>query len=410
MSLAEQSPVDAPTGDAPEKAGRSDGSRFTRLIRNPLMESSLSVVAFLILFAAYGIWLGNLFLSADARLLDVHQNVPILMLGLAVLVTLVAGLFDLSVAGMATLTTFMAIGLDIKQGLPFGLVLVICLAIGVLGGLINGLLVEKLRVNTFIATLGTGGIFAGISDVYSGGTNLVPGSTTGGRNLPTWFTNMGTYAEKFPTVLTVAATLVAAYGAFNALRRFCPDGWSDRRWAGARAGIVAAIALVLLFVLNLATWIDHLSWLIAILIATAAVLWVILRLTTYGRYLQASGANRTAARLAGVRVEKEVIKAFMAGGFLAALAGVLLAANQGSAAPEIASSFLLPAFAAAFLSTVVFSVGHFTVWGTIIGGIFVVWVSQGLIVGGLPATWTSVVNGAVLIVAVAMSTVVRRSR
>jgi ribose/xylose/arabinose/galactoside ABC-type transport system permease subunit len=406
MSVAETTPVEVTPGSAPE--GRGPG-RLTRLIRNPVAESSLSVVAFLILFAGYGVWLGGTFLNADARLLDVHQNVPILMLGLAVLVTLVAGLFDLSVAGMATLTCFLAIGLDIKQGLPFALVIAICLGIGVLGGLINGLLVEKLRVNTFIATLGTGGIFAGISDVYSGGTNLVPGSTAGGRTIPTWFTDMGTYAQKFPTIITVIATLFAALGAFNALARFRPKGWTDSRWVAVRAGIIVVLALILLFGLSLATWIDHLSWLIAILIATAAVLWVMLRLTTYGRYLQAAGANRTAARLAGVRVEKEVIRAFMIGGFLAALAGVLLAANQGSAAPSIASSFLLPAFAAAFLSTVVFSVGHFTVWGTILGGVFVVWVSQGLIVGGLPATWTSVVNGAVLIVAVAMSTVVRRS-
>ena len=75
----------------------------------------------------------------------------------------------------------------------------------------------------------------------------------------------------------------------------------------------------------------------------------------------------------------------------------------------MASGYLLPAFAAAFLSTVVLSSGRFKVWGTLIGGTFLVWVSQGLIVGGLAFTWTSVVNGAVLIAAVALSTVFRRT-
>jgi ribose/xylose/arabinose/galactoside ABC-type transport system permease subunit len=71
----------------------------------------------------------------------------------------------------------------------------------------------------------------------------------------------------------------------------------------------------------------------------------------------------------------------------------------------VAASFLLPAFAAAFLSTVVLSNGRFTVWGALVGGTFLVWVSQGLIVGGLPFTWTDVVNGTVLVIAVALSTV-----
>jgi ribose/xylose/arabinose/galactoside ABC-type transport system permease subunit len=76
----------------------------------------------------------------------------------------------------------------------------------------------------------------------------------------------------------------------------------------------------------------------------------------------------------------------------------------------VASAFLLPAFAAGFLSTVIFSDGRFTVAGTMIGGIFVVWVGIGLIVGGLPSTWTNVINGAVLIAAVSISTAVRRRR
>jgi ribose/xylose/arabinose/galactoside ABC-type transport system permease subunit len=97
------------------------------------------------------------------------------------------------------------------------------------------------------------------------------------------------------------------------------------------------------------------------------------------------------------------------GGTLAALAGIVLAANQGSAAPDVAVGFLLPAFAAAFLSTVILSTGQFKVWGTLIGGTFLVWVSQGLIVGGLAFTWTDVVNGVVLTLAVALSTIFRRT-
>jgi ribose/xylose/arabinose/galactoside ABC-type transport system permease subunit len=145
-----------------------------------------------------------------------------------------------------------------------------------------------------------------------------------------------------------------------------------------------------------------------VLVVIAAAMWVLLDHTSYGRYLHATGYNPEAARLTGVDTGKETFKAFAIGGVLAAVAGVLLTANQGSAAPDAAATFLLPAFAAAFLSTVVLSAGRFTVWGAVVGGTFLVWVSQGLIVGGLPFTWTDIVNGAVLASAVAMSTVLRR--
>ena len=84
-----------------------------------------------------------------------------------------------------------------------------------------------------------------------------------------------------------------------------------------------------------------------------------------------------------------------------------LASLNDSAAPGVAVDFLLPAFAAAFLSTVLFSRGGFTVWGTMTGGVFIVWVAQGLILGGLQYTWTDVVNGVVLVSAVALSTIFR---
>jgi len=87
---------------------------------------------------------------------------------------------------------------------------------------------------------------------------------------------------------------------------------------------------------------------------------------------------------------------------------VILAANQGAASPDIGTGFLLPAFAAAFLGTVIMSTGRFHVWGTLIGGTFLVWVTQGLIVGGVPFTWTDVINGVVLVAAVAVSTIFRR--
>jgi ribose/xylose/arabinose/galactoside ABC-type transport system permease subunit len=390
---------------------REHDSRLRAAVGSNAFQASISFLAFMAVFVVFAIWLGDKFTSTDARALDIHQNAPVLILGLAVMLTLIAGKFDLSVAGMATLTTYLAIGLKIQQDWPFALVLALCVVIGLAGGLLNGLLVVRLNVNTFIATLGTGGLFGGFASVYGKGAQLAPSDRSKGQ-LPGWFSgpdSLGAFGHKFPSAVVWAALVVVALWAFTALRRRRPGTWSERTWTVAAAAIVLVVAAIALG-LGIDSWVSAVSWTIAVLVGIALVVWVLLGHTTFGRYLHATGSNAEAARLAGVNPGKETIRAFVLGGLLAAIAGVILAANQGSASPGAATSFLLPAFAAAFLSTVVLSTGRFTVWGALVGGTFLVWVSQGLVVGGLPFTWTDVVNGVVLILAVALSTVIFRRR
>jgi ribose/xylose/arabinose/galactoside ABC-type transport system permease subunit len=396
------------TRRAPEVRDSGTGpGQQARLVRTRLVESSITFLAFLAIFAAFGIWLRGGFLDVNALLLDVHQNVPILLLGLAALATLVPGLFDLSIAGVATLTSFLVIGLRVQQGWPFPVVLIASLAVGVVVGLVNAFVVERLRVNAFIATLGTGGVCSGLSAVYSRGTVLSPGTT--GPQLPNWFLSFGTFIDKAPGWLVALTLPVAAVALFFGLDRLRPRSWSRNLWLTARLVVLGATAVLLVFVLRVSEWISGISWMSFLLLLMAFVLWVLLEYTTFGRHIRAIGSNRSAAQLAGVKVQRQVVKSFVVGGVLAALSGVVLSASQGSASPDAAATFLLPAFAAAFLSTVVLSYGRFTVAGTIIGGIFIVWVGQALIIGGLAATWIGVVNGVILVGAVALSTAMRRS-
>jgi ribose/xylose/arabinose/galactoside ABC-type transport system permease subunit len=403
----------APPGMAPEPGGRPHGTGpsphpLGRFLASEGVRASVTFVAFIALFVVYALWLGDRFVSSDARLLDIHQNAPVLLLGLAVLVTLIAGQFDLSVASMATLTTFLAIGLKVNQDWPFLLVLVACLGLGMVGGLLNGFLVVRLGVNTFIATLATGGIFLGLSSVYSKGTQLSP--TDGDPAIPSWFSgpgSLGAFGNKVPTVVAIIVIAMLAFAAFSVIRARLSARVADRRRTAVAAGITLVL-FAILWALGAAGIVEGMSWTIVLLLAVALAVWTALNHMTFGRHLQATGSNPEAARLAGVNTDRTTVSAFVIGGVLAALAGVVLAASQGSASPGVAAGYLLPAFAAAFLSTVVLSTGRFTVWGTVIGGTFLVWVSQGLIVGGLEFTWNEVVNGVVLVLAVAFSTVFRR--
>lgn len=370
-----------------------------------LLKSTVTFIVFLLIFVSMGAWLGVGFLSAQDRIYDLHQNVPVLLLALAAMVILTVERFDLSIGAVATLTAYLSVGLYANEGLPMWASLVICLLVGVAAGLLNALLVVKMQVNAFIATIGTAGIFLGASRVYSTGTVLVP------EGLPTWFSgdgSFGSFGTKAPAwlmwLILVGGLACAGLYSYRLIRRL--SGPMTPR-------VVRAGSVLLTAVLAVIFWpqiIDLVPLTILLLIMVSLVLWVVFTRTVFGRYLYATGGNPRAARLAGVKVDRQTTMAFVLTGVLSAGAGIVLASNQGSVAVDIASPMLLPAYAAAFLSTVLMSTGRFHVWGTIIGGLFVVWIRQGLIIGGVPFTWAEVVNGAVLIAAVTSARLLSRER
>jgi ribose/xylose/arabinose/galactoside ABC-type transport system permease subunit len=136
----------------------------------------------------------------------------------------------------------------------------------------------------------------------------------------------------------------------------------------------------------------------------------VLKYTVFGQSLYAVGGSSRAATFAGIRTERVTLAAFVISGLCASVAGVMLASAQGSAVPNIADPLLLSTYAAAFLSTVLLSRGRFHVFGTLAGGVAVVWVASGIVEGGVSFTWTQVINGAVLVAVVALSSVLRRKR
>ena len=95
------------------------------------------------------------------------QNSAVGIVAVGMTFVLIAGGFDLSVAGIVGLAA-VVFGLSETSGVPVGLAVVYSLAIGAIAGLINGVLVTAVRINAFIATLATGTIFAGLAFIVSG--------------------------------------------------------------------------------------------------------------------------------------------------------------------------------------------------------------------------------------------------
>jgi len=141
-----------------------------------------------------------------------------------------------------------------------------------------------------------------------------------------------------------------------------------------------------------------------------ALFWYVYSFTPLGRYLYFVGAGRSVARLSGIPVDAIRASSFIAGSFFSALAGVILAGWISASDPNVGPTYLLPAFAAAFLGSSVLEPGRFNPWGTFIAVYFLVTGVVGLELLGLAGWIEQVFYGASLVLAVAVSRFATRRR
>ncbi len=405
MSINELDAQVAPAEEPPSPGG-PPGSAARRGPSRETVSSAATAVAFGVLFLVYAVWLQGSFYDVTRLSFDISRSAPQLVLALAVAVCLCGHQFDLSVAALATGTCFLSVGLFVDAGLPMGLVLVLTVLVGALAGLFNGVIVTKFRVNAFIATLGTGGLFTGFTVVYSSG--MVIGPTPDSGPLPGWFSgagSIGDFQNKAPLSVAVAAIALVVLAMLVSIDQRFPGPDGRRR---LQVGVLAAIGVGLVagaWGLGLPAEFD---WMIIFVVVLTMLVWTVMKYTAAGHAIYAVGGNPTAASFAGIRTMRISLCLFVFSGTIAAVAGILVASQQGSAAPHVADPLLLPAYAGAFLSTVILSRGRFHIWGTVGGSIALVYVTDGLVVGGVPYTWSQVINGAVLIVTVALSTFLQK--
>jgi ribose transport system permease protein len=133
------------------------------------------------------------------------------------------------------------------------------------------------------------------------------------------------------------------------------------------------------------------------------LLWYVFAYTPLGRYLYFVGAGRSVARLAGIRVNLIRAGSLIVASFMAAVSGVLLAGVLGSADPTTGPTFLLPAFAGAFLGSTAITPGRFNAWGTFLAVYFLVTGITGLELLGFSGWIEQVFYGGSLVVAVVLS-------
>jgi ribose transport system permease protein len=143
-------------------------------------------------------------------------------------------------------------------------------------------------------------------------------------------------------------------------------------------------------------------------LALCLVLWYFLEFTPLGRRLLFVGKGRSVARLGGIRVGRLRFGAFIASGVISAGAGIVYAGTTGAADPSSGLTFLLPAFAAAFLGATSIVPDRFNPIGSFIAVYFLVTGITGLELLGVQSYIEQLFYGVALILAVALSHLARR--
>lgn len=222
----------------------------------------------------------------------------------------------------------------------------VAIIVGALLGLLNGLIVTGIGVHSFIATLASSIVFRGVAVLLTGGAIVYP----------------------------------------------LADQMVDFRTLNYRVQPLG---------LTVASW---------VFFAVVAVTWILLSRTTFGRSLYAVGGNAEAARLAGISVERTRIWALVISGICAALAGLVLASRGGSAQASLGTGLELTAIAATVVGGTSIMGGEGAIWRAAAGVLILQLFSNGFNLLGWDTTYQQVLTGALILIAVSVDQVLRRTR
>ncbi|MDP4505361.1 ABC transporter permease [Nonomuraea turcica] len=325
----------------PEQAA----SRARRLSLLNIAFELRAFIALAVLVVIFSL-LSDSFLTVP-NLITMTKHVAInAVIALGMLLVILKGGIDLSVGSIVGLSGVVA-G-ELLQGLhvggliaypPVWVVIVLCVAVGMAVGAVNGVLITRFNVAPFIATLGMLYVARGAAMLISDGAT-------------------------YPNLGGNPALGNTGFGLLGSGR---PLGLPTSIWIM----IVLAVAIVLL-----------------------------LAKSPFGRWLYATGGNERAADLSGVPIRRVKTIVYVISGACAAVAGLIIASELTSAAPQAGETYELNAIAAVVIGGAALSGGRGTVRGTLVGAFVIGFLADGLVILGVSTFWQILIKGAVIILAV----------
>ncbi len=357
----------------------------------------------------------SLFLSAGNLVNLMVLSAPLIMFGMAEIFVLLLGEIDLSVgynAGCGAVITLWAV-----YTLPWWVSILLGLAFTAFVGALQGTLITRLGLPSFVVTLaGLLGLEGVMQILVSRSGHGAGGSILNPNNILDDFTA----GSLSPLAGWIVMVVLVGLGGLVMIRR---DG--RRRSSGLvapplgvtllKVGVmaVAGIAVVLVGNANRAIGLTSLRgvpWVVPIVLGIVVLYTMLTGRTRFGRYIYAIGGNAEAARRAGVNLTMIRTLAFTLCGLTAGIGGILLASQLNSIGTTLnGGQYVLFAVAAAVIGGTNLFGGRGRMLHAVLGGLVVATIINGLALIGMTAAATNIITAIVLLAAVTIDTVARRS-
>ncbi len=347
--LNQQTTTPDMTGDLVDDEGQQGSPVWQRIKQLMGKQETLLIVVYILMVTVFAA-LNPRYLSFAAFGNILQDFGPVILMAAGMTFIIITGGIDLSVGALAGLSgvcaalvirSMTASGIHPALSITAGLLT--ALAVGLTVGIINGLLITKVGLAPFIATLATMGACTGTTLVITGGVQI---------------------AGAPPAVISLGNT----------------------RYLGVLTVPLIAVLLILL------------------------ITGLVLAKTRFGRHTYAVGSNSFAARAAGINVHRHLMKVYILGSMLAALAGMFVYFRLGSGSPATGKGGELQAIAAVVIGGASLMGGLGRMTGTALGALITTSVLSGLILIGVEPNAQQIVVGGLIAFAVAVQGFSRKGR
>ena len=297
----------------------------------------ISLGLLLVLIILFAILGGGLFFNADNFIEIVRDASVVGIVGVGVTMAIITAGIDLSTGSVMALVAMTMANIYAYTLWPIPVMIILGILVGIAAGLCNGYIIGYLHVPEFIGTLATMGIFRSLTYIIA-------------------ITDDNGVIQSQPMTVYGFASLGYAAGYFY----------------------LVTIAMIVFIIVGQ----------------------IVLKFPRFGTNVYAVGANKKAARLSGIKVEKTQLIVYGISGFCCAVGGIFTAARLQSATAAIGDGFEFDPIAAAVVGGVALSGGSGDVVGTLIGALFMATLKNGVLKLNMNTAYQYVIKGVIIILVV----------
>ncbi|WP_100840293.1 sugar ABC transporter permease [Kitasatospora fiedleri] len=413
--MSTETPTTPPVSPAvdPRLLVRKEGlagyfDEFVRKIRSGELGSLPVVIGLIVIAAIFQVKTGT-FLNADNLTNITKWIAGPGLIAVGVVFVLLLGEIDLSLGSVAGATAAITSVLSVRQGLNEWLAIVLAIAAAIAIGALHGYFFAKIGVPAFVVTLAGMLAWNGLQMLVLGNLGTVNNPIDGVvANLDTYFLGDGDVIWAW--LFAIVTIVLFAAGQLLDSRRRAAANLPARPISeiALRTGVIGVVVLVAAYMLNQ----DRgLPLPLVIFVGIVALGDFVLRRTAYGRQIFAVGGGIEAARRAGINVAWVRISVFMISAGLAGLGGLFIASQQGSADKALGSgNVLMSAIAAAVIGGTSLFGGRGKTWSALLGILVIQSITTGLDMIHAQQAIQYMITGAVLLAAVVLDSVSRRTQ